>query len=196
MTATSTLATDRQIQYLASLWEQIARGVIASDPENGPEAALALRENADDLLTGRATLTKSEASNLITRAKANASQYRREVPTSSRTTAPATTVGPGLYIQQDTIYKVVLSARDRLYAKRLVPGGTRGRWEFAPGKVASLSPADALTPERAAEWGRIQRPGHDGSIDVYCAVCGAELNNQESRDRGIGPVCYRRVWGR
>lgn len=164
-------ATDKQIAYLVALWEGIAHPA----------------DEIDAVRNGTRVLDKREASRLIDDARS------RKTDT-ARTTAPAITVGPGFYIQQDTIYKVVLSARDRLYAKRLVPGGTRGRWEFAPGKVASLSPADTLTPERAAEWGRTKRKGHDGSIDVYCAVCGAELENQESRDRGIGPVCYRKYF--
>lgn len=189
---TTAPATERQIQYLASLWEQIARGTIAQDPENGPEAALVLRERADDLLTGRVTLTKRVASSLIEAAKTTAAGYRRSVST-TRTAAPS--VSTGLYILQDTIYKVVLSARGNLYAKRLIPGGSRGRFEYAPNVVNTLTPEDALTPERAAEWGRIQREGYDGAIRVYCACCGAELDNEESRERGIGPVCFRRTWG-
>lgn len=189
---TTAPATERQISYLASLWEQIAKGEIATDRDNGPESALVWRERVDDLLTGRRTLTKREASTLIDTAKTQAATYRNQ----RATVAPAPTqIGEGLYIVDDTIYKVVRSARGNLYAKRLVPGGSRGRFEFAPGVVARLTPADALTPERAAAWGRQERAGYDGAIRVYCACCGAELDTQESRDRGIGPVCYRRLWG-
>ena len=65
---------------------------------------------------------------------------------------------------------------------------------YAAGAIRTLTPEDALTAERAAEWGRQARSGHDGAIRVYCACCGAELDNEESRDRGIGPVCYRRYF--
>ena len=194
MTTTPNLATDRQVQYLASLWEQVARGAIAHDPDNGPEAALVLRERADDLLTGRLSLSKREASGLIESAKNTISHYRRQVSTTSDVVAPISQVGAGRYIKDDTIYKVILSGQGRLYAKRLVPGGSRGRFEYAAGVIRTLTPEDALTAERAAEWGRQVRKGHDGSIQVYCACCGAELDNDESRDRGIGPVCYRRYF--
>ncbi len=194
MTTTPNLATDRQVQYLASLWEQVARGAIAQDRDNGPEAALVLRERADDLLTGRLSLSKREASGLIESAKNTISHYRRQVSTTSDVVAPISQVGAGLYIKDDTIYKVILSNQGRLYAKRLVPGGSRGRFEYAAGAIRTLTPEDALTAERAAEWGRQVRKGHDGSIQVYCACCGAELDNDESRDRGIGPVCYRRYF--
>ena len=194
MTTTPNLATDRQVQYLASLWEQVARGAIAQDRDNGPEAALVLRERADDLLTGRLSLSKREASGLIESAKNTISHYRRQVSTTSDVVAPISQVGAGLYIKDDTIYKVILSNQGRLYAKRLVPGGSRGRFEYAAGAIRTLTPEDALTAERAAEWGRQARKGHDGSIQVYCACCGAELDNDESRDRGIGPVCYRRYF--
>jgi hypothetical protein len=194
MTTTPTPATDRQVQYLASLWEQIARGAIAQDRDNGPEAALVFRERADDLLTGRISLNKAQASSLIESAKNTISHYRRQVATTSNASAPISQIGAGLYIKDDTIYKVILSNQGRLYAKRLVPGGSRGRFEYAAGAIRTLTPEDALTAERAAEWGRQARPGHDGAIRVYCACCGAELDNEESRDRGIGPVCYRRYF--
>lgn len=196
MTATANPATDRQIQYLASLWEQIARGTLATDPENGHEAALSIRENVDDLITGRIILDKANASKLIDAAKTKAAEYRRQVNTTSRTSAPISQIQPGLYIKDDTIYRVQLSGQRRLYAKRLVPGGRRGRFVYEAGVVGTLTPEDALTEERAAEWGRSQREGYDGRIHVYCAYCGAELDTQESRDRGIGPVCYERAWGR
>ena len=88
MTTTPTPATDRQVQYLASLWEQIARGVIAQDNDNGPEAALVFRERADDLLTGRISLNKAQASSLIESAKTTAASYRRQVATTSDVVAP------------------------------------------------------------------------------------------------------------
>jgi hypothetical protein len=185
---TQQLATDKQVQYLASLWETIARGAIAQDGDNGPEYALVMRERADDLLTGRVVLGKREASEMIETAKTAAAGYRIV-----RNANAVPRVTEGLYIVQDTIYKVVLSARGNLYAKRLVPSGRRGRFEYAPNALSQLSPENALTAELAAEYGRKMREGGegDGVLRVYCACCGAELDTEESRERGIGPVCYR-----
>ena len=169
-----TPATDRQIAYLLSLWESVGHPA----------------DEVDAVRNGTRVIGKREASELIDRAKA-AKLLARPTPT-----APA--VGEGLYITGDgqhaQIHKVVLSARGNLYAKTLAPGGSRGRWAYAPGVVATLTPENALTPERAAEYGKTAREGWDGSLQVYCACCGAELDNPESRERGIGPVCFRRYF--
>jgi hypothetical protein len=169
-----TQATDKQVAYLLSLWEAIAH------PAHEVEA----------VRNGTLTLGRREASDLIEEAKTRKTLTRRA------TAAPAVT--QGLYITGDAqsakVHKVVLSARGNLYAKTLTPGGGRGRWEYAPGIVNTLTPEDALTPAKAAEYGKTQREGWDGSILVYCACCGAELDNEESRDRGIGPVCFRKYF--
>lgn len=184
-------ATERQVAFLTSLLEQKARRVQQIDPENGPEAALATREWVDDLLTGREVLSKPNASKAIDKVKAWLAANAAPAVAAPRSGV----VGEGLYIREDTVWKVVRSARGNLYAKRLVPGGRRGRWEYAAGAVRDITPADVLTPEKAAEYGRRERIGHDGEFRVYCACCGAELDTQESRDRGIGPVCYARQFG-
>lgn len=168
-------ATDKQVAFLLALWDAIAH------PADEIEA----------VRNGTRSLSKREASNLITEAKDRKASLPR--------TAPATpAVTEGLYITGDgqhaTIHKVVLSARGNLYAKTLTPGGKRGKWTYAPGVVGTLTPDNALTPERASEYGKVAREGYDGSILVYCACCGAELDNPESRERGIGPVCYRRYF--
>lgn len=165
-------ATDKQIAYLVALWEGIAH----------PADEIAAVRN------GTRILDKREASRLIDDARSR--------KTSTPRTAPS--VGEGLYATGDgqhmAIHKVVLSRQGRLYAKTLTPGGNRGRWTYAPGLVGTLTPEDVLTPERAAEYGKTAREGWDGSILVFCACCGAELDNEESRDRGIGPVCFRKYF--
>ena len=196
MTDTLTLApaTPRQIQFLASLLERKARTVLVLDGDNGGEAALAVREHADDLLTGREVPDKRTASSMISTLKAwldenvidNADgprQPRREV------------LSTGMYIRNDVVFRVVRSARGYLYAKRLVPGGARGRFEYDRQAIRFLTPADVLTAEKAAAYGRKARAGYDGSISVYCACCGIELDTAESRERGIGPVCFSRHFG-
>lgn len=70
----------------------------------------------------------------------------------------------------------------RLYAKIL--DVHTGRWAYAPGAMSSLQPEDRLTLSQAAalgkEWHR-------------CMVCGRELTNEDSIDRGIGPVCATKL---
>ena len=180
----SNTATDKQIAYLVSLWKQI----ITAETGLGNEAFAAnLTDKAQALLEGNEVLSKRDASAKIDAAKVRIAQLPR--------VAAKVSVTEGLYIKDGDIYKVVLSQRGNLYAKKLVPGGSRGRFEYAPNAISLLTADDALTPERAAEWGRQPRVGHDGEIRVYCACCGAELDTAESRERGIGPVCFRRVWG-
>lgn len=178
-------ATERQVSYLVSLWERWADRVQQIDPDNGAEAALVIHEAIADVTEGRRVLSKSDASGLIDSLKAKLAANRV-------VEAVVPSVTEGLYLRDDVVFKVVRSQRGNLYAKRLVPGGRRGRFEYAPAAVGQLTAADALTPERAAEWGHQAREGHDGEIRVYCACCGAELDTQESRDRGIGPVCFDR----
>jgi hypothetical protein len=69
MTTTMIPATPRQIQYLTSLMEDRARVEIALDRDNGPETAMVLRERVADILDGRITLGKFEASAMIDVAK-------------------------------------------------------------------------------------------------------------------------------
>lgn len=183
-------ATEKQIAFLTSLLERQNRVYAQIDPDNAGEFALANREFIDDLRERRTILSKRDASIAIDRAQAWLTQHK--VPVAVRVAE----ITEGLYLKDDEILKVKRSARGNLYAKRLIPGGTRGQFVYAPGVVRALTPADALTPERAAAWGKVQRIGHDGALRVYCACCGAELDTKESRERGIGPVCYVKHFGR
>lgn len=181
MTATmiANPATERQIAFLTSLLEQQSRRYQQIDPDNGPEFALANSEWADDLLTGRAVLSKSDASKSIDRLKT----WLAENPAPFAEKAQAPQVTEGLYIRDGVVYRVQRSQKGHLYAKRLEPVGRKGRFVYAAGAMAKITPDDVLTVERAAEFGRIQ---------VFCACCGLELDTEESRARGIGPVCFRR----
>lgn len=90
-----------------------------------------------------------------------------------------------------TIFKVVWNqAETNLYAKQLFvetvpaedgyPEIHRGHWGYAPGAVRSLTLAMKLTEEQAAEFGKLYG---------ICCICSARLTNEESIERGIGPVC-------
>lgn len=91
---------------------------------------------------------------------------------------------PGLYESIDGIF-LVRPTRDgkRLYAEELVEIDRSGiTVEYAQGAVYRLYPEDRMTRERAIELMRICR---------RCLVCRRRLNNPDSIERGMGPICGR-----
>ncbi len=95
----------------------------------------------------------------------------------------------GWYKVGDVIYKVqkAVHGSGNLYAKRLdvpVPGVARGEWVYEPGMVNRLTDEQRLTPEQAAEFGRLYG---------VCGVCGRTLTDEDSIDAGIGPVCITKL---
>jgi hypothetical protein len=118
------------------------------------------------------TLTKSEASNLIS-----------ELLSLPKRDAVKTVVPVGFYILDETVYRVVESkSSGNLYAKCLDTHS--GRWEYAPGAIKNLVDAPKLTVEVAARMGA--RYG-------ICMVCGRTLTAEDSVEAGIGPVCSGRL---
>lgn len=109
--------------------------------------------------------------------------------------APAPELEPGMYRNQAGIFKVQRSrVSGGLYAKRLVI--IRGErltdanevknieFEYAPGMVKAILPADRMTIDEATGFG-IQYG--------FCCVCGRFLKDATSVAEGIGPVCGSRV---
>lgn len=111
-----------------------------------------------------------------------------------------TTMTPGMY-QTDNgeIFKVQKSKQSgHLYAKHLQPiGGTRMiaagenagervhfEFVYAPGAIQALRPEMALTMEAAVAF---------GIKYGVCCVCGAFLKDATSVEKGIGPVCRKRI---
>lgn len=93
----------------------------------------------------------------------------------------------GLYRDGDTVYRVKWNKEQtNLYAKRFVPEATTKseRFVYEGGAVKRLSANDRLTVQEAEELGA--RYG-------VCCVCGAELTDAKSIERGIGPVCAKKV---
>ena len=106
---------------------------------------------------------------------------------------PAEYVDPGIYVKDDVIYKVQLTRdKKRKYAKRLVKiGGERlnenfdhvnWTYEYAPGVIHTLQPRDRMSIEDAKTFGL--RYG-------ICANCGRRLEQADSVELGIGPVCIK-----
>ncbi|MGE2692218.1 DUF6011 domain-containing protein [Mycolicibacterium pulveris] len=87
---------------------------------------------------------------------------------------------PGFYWGDDGIYKVRISKAGHWYAMRAVPNpnGHRVGWHYV-GQRVHLN-----EPMTAAEAGR---------FTCHCMVCGSRLDTPESRERGMGPICAKRV---
>lgn len=107
-------------------------------------------------------------------------------------TAPAErkSAEPGYYTRGDDVFVVVRNqARTRTYAKQLVvPGDNRNAyWQYAPGVGAELADLTALTVDEA------RRLSH---LHGVCVICGTRLTDPKSVERGIGPVCIKKIGGR
>lgn len=98
---------------------------------------------------------------------------------------PVTEVG--MYRNGGNIYRVRWNrAGTALYALRFVPEATTKseRLAYETGAIKRLSANDRLTVQEAEEI---------GALYGICCVCGAELTDAKSVQRGIGPVCAKNV---
>lgn len=62
--------------------------------------------------------------------------------------------------------------------------GGRWKWEYQQGIQFKVDEDDRLTPEQAAEFGRLYG---------QCCVCARLLTDPVSVERGIGPICEGRL---
>jgi len=89
----------------------------------------------------------------------------------------------GVYRDDSGVYRVVKSRQSgNLYAKKL--NLKTGGFDYASGAIYRLRETHRLTLEQAKAIG--QETG-------ICIVCGAFLTDPKSVERGIGPVCAKRV---
>lgn len=121
---------------------------------------------------------------------------RQHVTDESGGPDPAQLVRPGVYRLNDVTYVVKPSRRDpsRVYASALVSAPSDRRMEdgstekleleYARGVIFKLSEQHRLPAVEVAEVSR--RYGR-------CIYCGRTLKVAQSVDRGIGPVCWKRV---
>lgn len=97
--------------------------------------------------------------------------------------APGLEFKPGVYVlPDDTLVRVYIGQNSgQLLAKVVVDGDL----EYAGKASKVLAPGSRkATIEEVGEWGR---------TTGTCLVCGRRLDDPESVDRGIGPVCYGRM---
>lgn len=95
----------------------------------------------------------------------------------------------GVHYFGDRVYKVQRSEFGRLYAKVLeveVDGDltSRASWQYVGGDpLRNLTDDTLLSFEDAVRFGQLYGA---------CAVCGRLLTDEDSIQRGIGPVCAKR----
>lgn len=102
--------------------------------------------------------------------------------------------GPWVHATTWNVYRVYYGRQSgRMLAKIWVPfehavpeGEPTGDWEYAGAADRFIDPArdHKMTRDEAAAWG--QNSGN-------CCVCGADLDDPQSIDRGIGPVCWGKM---
>jgi hypothetical protein len=93
----------------------------------------------------------------------------------------------GIYRNDKGVFRVKQSkSSKRFYAERFVPNAESKseRFEYDRGAIFSLTPEHRLTLAQAVEL---------GAQHGVCVVCGAELTDPTSIERGIGPVCAKKV---
>lgn len=170
LTATSKLATEKQLNFAHSLVAERSTDAINN-------------ETLMDILGGK-TVTMDEISKLINELLA-APKKAAHVP------AAGNHAVPGYYVTDaGTIYVVVENkAKTRTYAKMLTirvdyTGTTRASWDYAPGAAAALSKSSPLTVEEA---------GRLGHMHGICIICCKRLTDPVSVKQGIGPVCIKRL---
>lgn len=92
---------------------------------------------------------------------------------------------PGYYLVDGVVFCVVKGKESgKLYAKKLSVINGHGRWDYAPGMVFKLTPAQGLSLEDATEMGKLLG---------CCVVCGRTLTDPVSVTAGIGPVCAKKL---
>lgn len=100
-----------------------------------------------------------------------------------RPTEPGVLPPEGIHYVDGVIYKVKPSRSGWAYAKRL-DLDPRG-WQYVAREPFHLLSADTLiTPEQAYEF---------ATAYGVCANCGKDLTDPKSVERGVGPVCAKRL---
>lgn len=134
----------------------------------------------------RTSYTKQEASDEISRLlKAREEAPKAQVRTGSKVTED------GMYQTSDgTVYKVQIAKQGsgRLYAKQLTEhkteNGSSWSFEYVAGAIHRLNPADKMSLEQAQEFGKLYG---------VCCRCAADLTDEASIERGMGPICAEKM---
>lgn len=92
----------------------------------------------------------------------------------------------GMYRTLEGVFRVKFSKQGRLYAEKFLPNKPKKseRYEYAKGAIFRISASDRMSISEAQEL---------GALMAVCCVCGLDLTDPKSVERGIGPVCAKRV---
>lgn len=92
----------------------------------------------------------------------------------------------GYYFYDGDVYVAEFNKKTKhMNAKKMVIFGSRGKWIYAKGMQATLAKnAEKLTVQQAAAMGHLHG---------VCVICGRELTDPQSVERGIGPICYNKI---
>lgn len=155
-----TQASEKQVKFIEKL--------MSEKEVTGPDTIL-ITAVKTLLATNPETLTKAAASKAI-----NALMAMPSLNAKPKAAPPAA----GYYVYKNEVYKVQVSpSTGNSYAKVFTQ---EGGWLYAQGMVNKMHDAQALTLEKAKEFGHLY-----GS----CIICGRTLTDEASIDAGIGPVC-------
>jgi hypothetical protein len=156
-------ASEKQISFIRNLAEQ----------KYGPEKAV---EFCEKLFS--TPLHKRDASSVID----NLMSLPRYV--SSETKARIAQLSEGFYRADsgDIIRLKASRSSGNLYGMLLNP--ETHKFEYAPGIMRGILPENRMTLEDVAAYGLATH---------HCMVCGKQLTKKASQDKGIGPVCAKRV---
>jgi hypothetical protein len=94
---------------------------------------------------------------------------------------------PGIYYYNGHVYKVIRSqyGERHLQARRLNPKAKAQKFTYAEGMMGVLRAADKMTAAQSLEYEKL----YDYAA---CTDCGLPLENDLSRRRRIGPVCWEK----
>lgn len=175
------MATTKQRDYINDLLD--TRDLFASpeffDRVNAMDAE-ELRVYVESIKTKAAELPVPEASALIDRLKALPRKGGQ------RSGGSGSEPEAGMYRDDEgDIIRVYFGQQSgRMLAKRLVSHGDHHEYEYMGAASRFVGPnTTRLSLEEAKEFGRMT--GH-------CCVCARRLDDPESVEAGIGPVCARR----
>jgi hypothetical protein len=159
-TPTEPEPTDAQANYVRKLADDVYG-------ENAAEFLLALEEG------GR--WTKREISKVI-----DSLRSASKTATSPRNAKAQAAAVEGFHFLGGKVYKVQANRAGTAHYAKVLDSET-GSFEYAgAGPLRLLSEETLLTLDQAAEFGKLYG---------RCARCGATLTDEDSIERGIGPIC-------
>lgn len=182
LTATSKIASEKQINFILSLEQERSHDKVQGDTI----------ETIMNALQGN-TVTSSEASAAIGDLLAQPKVIKGEAAASVKPAADRNLLGPipiSKYAVEiageGLVFLEVKEYKDTRYLRQLI--GAPGDWKkikpVGARRVQLASAIMEMTPAVAA---------HRYSVEfTCCAACGSPLSDELSRARGIGPVCWQR----